>query len=75
MPNDPLAEKQWHLAIDRAYDFWDALPLLPSVRVAVIDSGIDGDHPEFAGKIAAQPRSSAAPRSSTAKGTARSSPG
>jgi subtilase family protein len=53
VPTDPLAEKQWHLATDRAYDFWDALPLLPSVRVAVIDSGIDGDHPEFEGKIAA----------------------
>ena len=26
--------------------------LLPAVRVAVIDSGIDADHPEFAGKIA-----------------------
>jgi subtilisin family serine protease len=52
VPTDPLAEKQWHLATDRAYDFWDALPLLPPVRVAVIDSGIDGDHPEFAGKIA-----------------------
>jgi hypothetical protein len=54
VPTDPLAEKQWHLTTDRAYDFWDALPLLPPVRVAVIDSGIDGDHPEFAGgKIAA----------------------
>src|SRR5207244_9704926 len=27
---------------------------LPSVRVAVIDSGIDATHPEFAGKIAAE---------------------
>ena len=53
MPTDPLAEKQWHLATTRAYDFWDALPLLPPVKVAVIDSGIDADHPEFDGKIAA----------------------
>jgi subtilisin family serine protease len=50
--NDPLAPKQWHLEANRAFDFWDASPVLASVRVAVIDSGIDGDHPEFAGKIA-----------------------
>jgi subtilisin family serine protease len=49
VPNDPL--KQWHLPVNRAFDFWDAAPSLPPVRVAVIDSGIDATHPEFAGKI------------------------
>ena len=51
-PNDPL--KQWHLAANRAFDFWETaavLPPLARVRVAVIDSGIDATHPEFAGKI------------------------
>ncbi len=52
-PNDPLASKQWYLSQDRAFDFWPALPTLPPVRVAVIDSGIDGSHPEFDGRIAA----------------------
>jgi subtilisin family serine protease len=51
-PNDPLAVQQWHLSANRAFDFWDANPLLPPVRVAVIDSGIDGEHPELAAKIA-----------------------
>jgi subtilisin family serine protease len=51
-PNDPLAPKQWHLDTNRAFDFWETWSVLPSVRVAVIDSGIDGDHPEFAGRIA-----------------------
>jgi hypothetical protein len=52
VPSDPLAPKQWYLAQTRAFDTW-ALepPLLPPVRVAIIDSGIDGTHPEFAGKI------------------------
>ena len=50
VPNDPL--RQWHLTANRAFDFWDAAPLLPPVRVAVIDSGIDATHPEFVGKIA-----------------------
>jgi hypothetical protein len=49
VPNDPL--KQWHLTHNRAFDFWEAAPSLPPVRVAVIDSGIDATHPEFAGKI------------------------
>ena len=52
-PNDPLAPRQWYLAQDRAFDFWPTFPLLAPVRVAVIDSGIDGGHPEFAGRIAA----------------------
>jgi hypothetical protein len=51
-PNDPLAPRQWHLEANRAFDFWEAPPVLAPVRVAVIDSGIDADHPEFAGKIA-----------------------
>jgi hypothetical protein len=52
-PNDPLAQKQqWHLAATKAFDYWPDLPVLPRVRVAVIDSGIDGGHPEFQGRIA-----------------------
>jgi hypothetical protein len=46
-PNDPLAAKQWHLAANRAFEFWASPPLLQPVRVAVIDSGIDGGHPDL----------------------------
>jgi subtilisin family serine protease len=52
-PNDPLAAKQWHLENVRAFDFWPELPTLAGPRVAIIDSGIDGAHPEFEDKIAA----------------------
>ena len=52
VPNDALASRQWHLDYNRTFDFWETPTLLPAVRVAVIDSGIDGDHPDFAGKIA-----------------------
>ena len=52
-PNDPLHARQWYATQNRAFDFWAELPLLPPVRVAVIDSGIDAGHPEFAGKIVA----------------------
>jgi subtilisin family serine protease len=51
IPDDPLLTKQWHLPANRAFDYWTASPLLPTVRVAVIDSGVDRSHPEFAGKI------------------------
>ena len=50
-PNDPLALGQWYLAANRAFDFWPELPLLPPVRVAVIDSGVDAGHPELKDRI------------------------
>ncbi len=49
--NDPLAAQQWYLGQDRAFDYWAEPPALDPVRVAVIDSGIDAGHPEFAGRI------------------------
>jgi subtilisin family serine protease len=47
-PNDPLASRQYYLAQDHTFDaFGPDLPVLNPVRVAVIDSGLDGGHPEF----------------------------
>jgi subtilisin family serine protease len=54
VPNDPLVPRQWHLEHVRAFDFWPDLPALAGVRVAVIDSGIDGTHPDLQGRIVAQ---------------------
>jgi len=51
--NASLASDQWYLAMDRAWDYWPQPPQLKEVKVAVIDSGIDYGHPEFAGRIAA----------------------
>ena len=53
-PNDPLARKQWNHSAIHAFDTWPSWPLrpaLPGVKVAVIDSGIDGSHPEFEHRI------------------------
>lgn len=53
-PADPLAPKQWYLDQDHAFDAWATPPAdLASVKVAVVDSGIDGTLPDFAGRIAA----------------------
>ena len=51
-PNDPLAARQWYLNRIHAFDAWTDFPLLPTVRVAVIDSGIDAGHPELENQIA-----------------------
>jgi hypothetical protein len=53
LPNDPFLTRQWYATQNRAFDFWPEPPPLASVRVAVIDSGIDGKHPELRGRIAA----------------------
>jgi subtilisin family serine protease len=54
VPNDPLATRQWYLNQIHAFDFWPQFPILPTIRVAVIDSGIDRKHPEFQGRIVAR---------------------
>ena len=51
VPNDPLINKQWYLAQIQAFDYWQRSHRFASIKVAVIDSGIDGKHPEFQGQI------------------------
>lgn len=51
VPNDPLAAKQWHLVANRAFDAWAEPPPLASVLVAVVDSGVDGKHPDLVNRI------------------------
>jgi subtilisin family serine protease len=51
VPNDPFAHRQWYLDRVRAFDAWPRPPILPAVAVAIIDSGIDGQHPELEGRI------------------------
>ena len=50
-PNDPLLPKQWYAQQDKAFDAFNVLPLLATVRVAVIDSGADVSHPDLKGQI------------------------
>jgi hypothetical protein len=51
VPNDPLLQRQWYAPQDKAFDAFNVLPLLPTVRVAVIDSGVDVHHPDLRGQI------------------------
>jgi hypothetical protein len=50
---EPLASNQWYLEQDEAWSFWASVPKLEPVRVAVIDSGIDGSHPDLRGRVVA----------------------
>ena len=53
-PNtEPLAAKQWYLEQVKAWDFWETMPSLYPVRVAVVDSGVDGSNPDLTGRIVA----------------------
>ena len=51
-PNDPLVKRQWYVNSIRAFDAWVQRPTLYTTKVAIIDSGIDGSHPEFENRIA-----------------------
>lgn len=51
-PADPFVPRQWYLERIRAFDSWTEPPPLAGPLVAIIDSGIDADHPEFKGRIA-----------------------
>ena len=50
---EPLAAKQWYLENDNAWAYWPTVPKLFSIKVAVIDTGIDGMHPDLAGRVVA----------------------
>jgi subtilisin family serine protease len=50
-PNDPLVSKQWYLTYSGFYSSWITLPSFEAVPVAVIDSGVDANHPDLSGKI------------------------
>jgi serine protease len=52
-PNDPFLARQWYVNRDHALDTFDAARQLFTVRVAVVDSGVDAGHPELKGRIVA----------------------
>jgi thermitase len=51
VPNDPSYGKQWGYAKINAPGAWDTTRGSISVKVAVLDTGIDPNHPELRGKV------------------------
>jgi subtilisin family serine protease len=52
-PNDQYLARQWYLGRDHALDTFDAAKQLFTVRVAVIDSGVDLGHSELKNRVVA----------------------
>lgn len=50
-PKDPMYSKQWHLKKIQASKAWDQTKGASSVIVAVIDGGVQTNHPDIKGKI------------------------
>lgn len=55
IPNDPLLSQQWYLEKIGAFKAWEVTLGDPSVVVAVIDSGVDIDHPDLKENIWTNP--------------------
>jgi subtilisin family serine protease/putative cell wall-binding protein len=51
LPNDTYYPNQWALSKISATSAWDISKGSPSVIIAIIDSGIDYNHPDLQGKI------------------------
>lgn len=51
IPNDPRFPEQWDKTLLRLPEAWTLEKGKSSVVIAVIDSGVDIDHPEFQGRV------------------------
>lgn len=52
LPNDPMFDRyQWYLRKVAAPEAWDVTSGSRDVVIAILDTGIDAGHPEFAGKL------------------------
>jgi len=50
--NDPLLSKQYAMAITKATDAWHLATGTPSIRIAILDEGVDTRHDDLADAIA-----------------------
>ncbi len=50
-PNDPLYPSQWHLQKIAAPDAWSSTTGNGSITIAILDTGVDGTHPDLAAKM------------------------
>jgi thermitase len=50
-PDDPGFVNQWALVKIQAPQAWDVTTCSPTINIAILDTGVDLDHPDLAGKI------------------------
>ncbi len=51
LPNDSLISQQWALEKIKAFDAWNITQGNPDIKLAIIDTGIDYNHPDLKNKI------------------------
>ena len=51
---ESYVSRQWHLDTARVTDAWSLTRGSSSINVAILDDGMDVDHPELSGKVVAQ---------------------
>ena len=51
IPNDEHYAKQWGLAKIKASETWDLTHGSSTVKVAILDTGVDKDHPDLSAKV------------------------
>jgi len=51
IPNDPYYSSQWHLAKIQGPTAWDTTTGSSSLIIAILDTGVDGTHPDLAGDM------------------------
>ena len=52
-PNDPMFPSEWHLPKIQAPAEWSVTTGSSSVIIAILDTGVDGSHPDLASKMVA----------------------
>ncbi|MFO0839900.1 MAG: S8 family serine peptidase [Phycisphaerae bacterium] len=50
-PADPALAVQWHLAAIHAQQAWDITTGSPQIVIAILDTGVDTDHPDLQSKL------------------------
>ncbi len=51
VPDDPYFDEQWYLPKIKADQAWQRISASPNITIAVIDSGVQIDHPDLADNI------------------------
>jgi thermitase len=49
--NDPYFSSQWHLSKIQANTAWDTTVGSSSITIAILDTGVEGSHPDLASKL------------------------
>ncbi|MEQ9186835.1 MAG: S8 family serine peptidase [Cryomorphaceae bacterium] len=55
-PNDDRLDSLWHLPIIKAFEAWDVDTGSSKIIIAIVDTGVDKDHPDLESKLWVNPK-------------------